>query len=85
MVKVTNTIDDDLTLQFKGETYTLPAGVSEKFPTEVAAQWFTIYGFLSIEGNSDKKVDEVVEEIVEEKEEKPKKKAAKKTTKKDKE
>ena len=85
MVKVTNTIDKDLTLQFKGETFTLGAGVSDKFPADVAGQWITIYGFLSVEGSSDKAVDELVEAVVEEKEEKeekPKKKTARKTTKK---
>jgi len=82
MVTITNTIDKDLTLQFKGETYVLPAGVKEKFPTEVAAQWVNIYGFLSIEGTSDKEVEKLAEEITA-KEVKPKKKAAKKTTKKE--
>ena len=81
MVKVTNTIDKDLTLKYKGDTYTLEAGVSEKFPADVAGQWITIYGFLSIEGSSDKAVDELVAEVTGE-EVKEEKKVVKKATKK---
>ena len=86
MVKITNPLDTELTLQFKGDTYTLGAGISEKFPADVAAQWITIYGFLSISGTADSQVDKMVEELTEEPteetKEEPKKSVAKKTTKK---
>lgn len=79
MVKITNPLDKELTLQFKGESYTLGAGVSDKFPADVAAQWINIYGFLSLAGTSDKEIDKVVEELTEEKEPNKKdKKTAKK-------
>lgn len=77
MVTIKNTLDKDLSLQFKGETYTLGAGVTDKFPADVAARWIEIYGFLSIAGTSDKEVDKVVEEITGE-EMKPKKRGRKK-------
>jgi hypothetical protein len=62
-MKIKNTIDEDLTLNFKGVDYPLAAGVVEDFPEDVAAQWLRIYDFLSVAKATDKEVNEVVKEI----------------------
>ena len=68
-MNIKNPLDKDISLLFKGETYTLEAGKSGDFSDEVAAQWVNIYGFLS-------------EDEAPSKEEDKPKKAVKKTAKK---
>jgi hypothetical protein len=59
-IKVKNTEDVELKLLFKGENYKLGASKTESFPEDVAAQWVTIYEFLTLE-NSKEEVKEVKE------------------------
>lgn len=72
-IKVKNKEDLDLTLKYKGGVFSLPANKTESFAEDVATQWVTIYGFLSLEGAEVEKVA-VVAEVVEEKPEKKTKK-----------
>lgn len=65
--KITNPLDKELTLQFKGEHYTIGAGETKSFPADVVAQWVFIYGFM-------KEAKETVKEVKEAKETKVTKK-----------
>lgn len=47
MIKVKNTINKELTLNYKGEDYVLGKGEIKEFEDEVAKQWKYIYGFLN--------------------------------------
>jgi hypothetical protein len=64
-IKVKNTEDLALKLQFKGEAYELGAKETKSFPLDVAEQWVRIYAFLSIDNTKDepKVVDVEVEKI----------------------
>lgn len=83
MIKIKNPLDEDLKLHFKGESYTLEAGVTKQFPADVATQWVVIYDFLTLTSATDKEKDEMVELADEAKKaaKKTAKKAAKKVTK----
>lgn len=62
-MRIKNPTDKDLSLNFKSVDYKLGAGVTEDFPTDVAAQWLHIYGFLNIVKATNKEKDEVVETL----------------------
>lgn len=71
--KVFNPSESEVALQFLGETYTIGAGKKAEFPVDVAKQWITIYGFMSLDESTEEK-----EEVVEVKKEITKPKVAKK-------
>lgn len=71
-MKITNPLEKELALTYKGDVYTISAGKTEDFTKEVANQWLHIYGFLTVDADAGKS---------KEKEEEPKK-VAKKVTKK---
>lgn len=68
--KVHNPTDSEVALQFLGTTYTIGGGETADFPEDVATQWVTIYGFMTIVGPAEEVVEK--EEVVEEKITKPK-------------
>lgn len=61
-IKVKNTEDTELSLLYKGETFTLGAKKTESFPTDVAQQWINIYGFLSLDNSKEEVKEEPKEE-----------------------
>lgn len=69
-IKIKNPLDNDISLKYKGEEYSIGAKETKGFPQDVVEQWMEIYGFITYIGTE----DEV--EIKEEKEvtAKPKKK-----------
>jgi len=64
-MKVKNTIDKDLTLQYAGDTYTIEAKESKDFPEDVAEKWFEIYGFLKEDTSTSKETKKAKEELEE--------------------
>lgn len=62
-MKVKNTIDKDLTLQYAGENYTIDAKESKDFPEDVARKWFEIYGFLKEDTSTSKETKEAKETL----------------------
>lgn len=64
-IKVSNPIDSDLTLQYKGEIFELGAKASRDFPSDVADKWVEIYGFIKVGGQTkDEPAAEVAAEDV---------------------
>lgn len=61
-MKIQNKLDKDLTLDYKGVIYELPAGKADSFAEDVCNQWSKIYGYLAIEVVPDKPEKEEVEE-----------------------
>jgi hypothetical protein len=47
--KISNPLEEDIKLIFKGNTYRIQAGKAEEFAKEVADKWIEIYGFLTAE------------------------------------
>ena len=72
-MKITNPTKVDVTVNYKGQDYTVEAGKSETFPAEVVEHWISVHGFMVASADDVKEV----------KEEKPKKVATKKVTKKE--
>lgn len=62
--KVHNPTDSEVALQFRGETYSIGAGKTSEFPVEVANQWVTIYGFMTLVGESTEPKVESEESII---------------------
>lgn len=64
--KVHNPAENEVALQFMGDTYTIGAGKTAEFPEDVAKHWIYIYGFMSIVESKEepKVVEEVKEEVV---------------------
>ncbi len=67
-IKVTNPIDKELSLQFKGEMYYIGAKETKSFPKDVVDQWVFIYGFMTAGGKDEPKVEVKMESKVEQKE-----------------
>jgi hypothetical protein len=64
MTTLYNPTENNLSIQYKGIIYTLPAGKSVEFPDEVASYWHgKIHQFLEIDGGSSKEATEPVEEV----------------------
>lgn len=79
--KVTNPIEEEITVNYRGENYVIGPKETKQFDTELAQHWVRIYDFMELKEVDDKEV--IDEKIKEAKEEKPKaaKKVAKKKTK----
>lgn len=61
-IKVTNPIDKELSLQFKGEMYYIGGKETKSFPKDVVDQWVFIYGFMTAGGKDEPKVEPKVEQ-----------------------
>ena len=48
MKELKNTINKDLTIQFRGTKYTLPSGGKLEVPDDVAVFWKKTHGFLDV-------------------------------------
>lgn len=48
MTKVFNPTDKEVSLNYRGENFTIPAKTAEEFPKDVATHWVEIYGFMEI-------------------------------------
>lgn len=66
--KVKNPIDREVTLNHRGENYTIGPKEAKAFPTDVAEQWVTIFGFMTKEGvtTAEPVVEEAEEKVEEE-------------------
>jgi hypothetical protein len=66
-MKIKNPTEKEISLNYKGDVYTIPGGETEDFETEVAKHWLQIYGFLTV-GTADKPTKEKEDEKVAKKE-----------------
>lgn len=53
-MKIINPIDSDISIQYKGETFSVEAKGSVEVPEEVGNHWLSIHGFLSTENKVEK-------------------------------
>lgn len=54
MVTLTNPLNNDVTIEFKGVDYTIPANGSQELPDDVALYWVTmIHKFLIVNAQVD--------------------------------
>lgn len=58
-ITIENPIAESLTLQFKGEMYSIDGKSKREFPADVAGQWMFIYAFLK-EAKPEPKVEKEV-------------------------
>lgn len=50
-MKIKNPSDKEVTLNYKGELYTIDAESTKDFPSDVASQWVTMFQFMTIEAD----------------------------------
>jgi hypothetical protein len=73
MMNIKNPTESDVTINFKGENFTVAAGATESLPNDVVNHWVSIHSFMLVTKEADKP---------EKKEDKKEKKGIKKVLKK---
>ena len=63
-MRVKNPIEKEVTLNYKGELFTIKANSTQDFPTDIAKHWIYIYGFMSIEADEKPVVKEEPKEVI---------------------
>ena len=63
--KVHNPSENEVALQYLGETYTIGAGKTAEFPEDVAKHWIYIYGFMTTVAADVESIKTEAEQVVE--------------------